>query len=233
MKRWILIIGMAVAAWGGVEAQQMHYNYEIGGSVLTRDALSTSDFFTLSQEQFNFGTARSMAMGGAFTSLGADQAAMVLNPAGLGMYRRGEFALTPMVTIANTETANTNPYGSTSSSRFALGNIGAVMNVFEGSGRLLSFNIGMGYTRLADYNYDYSFSYGAREGRASIADAMSMMLEAGGWSADQLNGERGWGIDPWGWPGVAAYKTYLVDQHPYGVLYPAERGANADIEGVT
>ena len=139
----------------------MHYNYEIGGSVLTRDALSTSDFFTLSQEQFNFGTARSMAMGGAFTSLGADQAAMVLNPAGLGMYRRGEFALTPMVTIANTETANTNPYGSTSSSRFALGNIGAVMNVFEGSGRLLSFNIGMGYTRLADYNYDYSFSYGA------------------------------------------------------------------------
>ncbi|MBQ2729096.1 MAG: outer membrane protein transport protein [Alistipes sp.] len=233
MKRWILIIGMAVAAWGGVEAQQMHYNYEIGGSVLTRDALSTSDFFTLSQEQFNFGTARSMAMGGAFTSLGADQAAMVLNPAGLGMYRRGEFALTPMVTIANTETANTNPYGSTSSSRFALGNIGAVMNVFEGSGRLLSFNIGMGYTRLADYNYDYSFSYGARDGRASIADAMSMMLEAGGWSADQLNGERGWGIDPWGWPGVAAYKTYLVDQNPYGVWYPAEIGVNADIEGGT
>ena len=205
----------------------------IGGSVLTRDALSTSDFFTLSQEQFNFGTARSMAMGGAFTSLGADQAAMVLNPAGLGMYRRGEFALTPMVTIANASTPGTNSFESNSKSRMGLGNFGGVFNIKEGSGKVLSINMGFSINRIADYNYNYSFSYADRGG-ASIADAMSVMLEAGG--VDALSGTinqggfTNWGIDPFFWPAVAGYKTYLVDQNQNGAWYPGEIGDNADIE---
>lgn len=233
MKRYLFTWIAAGLLGGAAVAQPSNYEYALGGAALTRDALSTSDFFTLSQEQFNFGTARSMAMAGAFTSLGADQASMVLNPAGLGMYQRGEFALTPMVTTAKGSTAGTLPYADNSTSRFALGNIGAVLNVFEGSERLLSFNIGFGYTRLADYNYDYGFGYGAKEGRASIADAMSVMLEAGGLMASALTGEQGWNADPYFWPAVAGFKSYLVDQNDYGVWYPAEIGDNADIEGGT
>ena len=233
MKRLLITLAGILLAGGMVQAQvnPNNYNYELGGMVLSNDALSTSDLFTLSQEQFNFGTARSMAMGGAFTSLGADQAAMVLNPAGLGMYRTGEFAITPLVSIAKSETAGTLPYEGDSKTGFSIGNFGGVFNVHEGSGRLLSFNIGLGYTRLADYNYDQSFSYAPRAGRASIADAMALMLEAGNLVPDQLNGERGWGVDPFFWPAAAGYKSYLLDMNGNGLWYPAEIGYNADIEG--
>ena len=40
----------------------------------------------------NSGTARSQAMGGAFTALGADLSNTYINPAGLGFYNRSEFS---------------------------------------------------------------------------------------------------------------------------------------------
>ena len=39
---------------------------------MDRDIVTPSDLFELSQTTFSLGTARSMAMAGAFTSLGAD-----------------------------------------------------------------------------------------------------------------------------------------------------------------
>ena len=37
------------------------------------------------------GTPRNIAMGGAFGALGADMSCASYNPAGLGLYRKGEF----------------------------------------------------------------------------------------------------------------------------------------------
>ena len=50
---------------------------------MDRDIVTPSDLFELSQTTFSLGTARSMAMAGAFTSLGADLTSMAINPAGL------------------------------------------------------------------------------------------------------------------------------------------------------
>ncbi len=232
MKRIIYMVCGALLLAGTATAQTA--SYSLGGLHFSNDAMSTADLFSLSQQQFNFGTARSMGMAGAFTSLGADMASMVVNPAGLGMYRRGEVALTPMVTIANASTPGTNSFESNSKSRFAMGNFGGVFNIYEGSGKCLSISMGIGYTRLADFNYNYSFSNAAAQ-RASIADAMSVMLEAGGIGVNsggviEQGGRTNWGIDPFFWPAVAAYKTNLVDMIDYGVGYPAEIGANAMIE---
>ena len=232
MKRFIAILCGALLVAASASAQEKP-TYQIGGSVFSNDAMTTSDFFTLSQQQFNFGTARSMGMAGAFTSLGADQASMVINPAGLGMYQRGEVTLTPMISINSASTENTSPFESNSKSRMGLGNFGGVFNIKEGSGKVLSFNMGFSINRIADYNYNYSFSYSDRGG-ASIADAMSVMLEAGGVDASSgtinQSGFTNWGIDPFFWPAVAGYKTYLVDQNQNGVWYPGEIGNNADIE---
>ena len=101
-KHTILTTCTALLLCGSAAAQGPQY--EFGGLILSNDAMSTSDLFSFSQQRFNFGTARSMAMGGAFTSLGADQASMVINPAGLGMYNRGEIALTPMMTFSRANT---------------------------------------------------------------------------------------------------------------------------------
>lgn len=235
MKRILFSVAALFAMSGTALAQQTPV-YEIGGLVLQNDALRTSDLFTLSQQQFNFGTARSMGMGGAFTSLGADQASMALNPAGLGMYRRNEVAITPMLLLSSAETAGTASYLSNSRTRFGLGNIGGVFNIYEASDRkLVSVNFGVGYTRLADFNYNYSFSFAPAQ-RASIADAMCILLEAGGATLSQngtimMDGYSNYGIDPAFWPAVAAYKSYLVDRNDFGVWYPGEIGANAYVEG--
>ena len=154
MKRTILTACAVLLLCSGAAAQGSQY--EFGGLVLSNDAMSTSDLFSLSQQRFNFGTARSMAMGGAFTSLGADQASMVINPAGLGMYSRGEIALTPMMTFSQASTpaglapSGAMPFGSNSKNRFAIGNFGGVFNVYEGTGKLLSVNFGIGYNRAAN-----------------------------------------------------------------------------------
>lgn len=235
-----LLLGGSAAAEGPA--------YQLRGLLLSNDAMSTADMFSLSQPSFNFGTARSMAMGGAFTSLGADQASMTLNPAGLGMYRRGDVAITPVMTFARASTpdglspTSAMPYRSNSKNRFALGNIGAVFNVYEGQGKLLSLNLGVGYNRIADYNYSYSFEFAGNNLTSSLADVLCMQLEAGGAYVNK-NGEiamslgegRGeatnYRIDPFFWPGVAGYKTYLADQNANGVWYPSEIGDNATIDG--
>ena len=84
MKRSILTAGAALLLCGKLAAQTPP-QYAFGGLATSADALPTAELFSLSQQSFNFGTARSMAMGGAFTLLGADPASMVIHPAGLGM----------------------------------------------------------------------------------------------------------------------------------------------------
>ena len=241
MKRSIITFMSAALFAGSAAAQSLAPSYAIGGLVLSNDAMTTGDFFSLSQTQFNFGTARSMAMGGAFASLGGDLASMSINPAGLGMYRRGEIAITPVMSFSRAETpgarpaSSAMPYRDNSKNRFAIGNFGAVFNVFEGQGRLLSLNFGVGYNRLADYNYSYSFEFAGGNRTSSIADALCVQLEAGGITVGSNGITQGsasnWNIDPFFWPGVGAYKTFLVDRNENGVWYPAEIGDNATIDG--
>jgi hypothetical protein len=49
------------------------------------------------------GTARYMAMGGAFSALGADFSALSTNPAAIGVYRSSEMMFTPSLSYTNTE----------------------------------------------------------------------------------------------------------------------------------
>ena len=49
------------------------------------------------------GSSRTMAMGGAFGALGGDLGSMGINPAGLGLYRRGDLAITTGLNSANTD----------------------------------------------------------------------------------------------------------------------------------
>ena len=76
----LLAVAMTVGASSAAQAQ-----YRFGGLLMDRDGMMSNDMYTLSQTSFGFGTARSMAMAGAFTSLGGDMASMGIYPAGLGM----------------------------------------------------------------------------------------------------------------------------------------------------
>ena len=99
------IVALCAAFVAAATLQAQNTGLEFGGSVLNHDMLWATDLAQLSQTHV-FGTARVMGMGGAFTSLGADLSSMSLNPAGLGMYRRNEISLTPLVPMAKASTAN-------------------------------------------------------------------------------------------------------------------------------
>jgi len=199
----------AVATTAAAAAQQS------GGLLMDKDLLMPSDMFELSQTQFNFGTARAMAMAGAFTSLGADLSSMSINPAGLGMYRHNDISVTPMMSFARSKT-NAPEYGNNSRDRFSMANIGVVINAYEGSRSLVSLNIGFGYNRIADLNYDYAFQ--RQNQAATIGDAYARQLYWGGIS--KYSFYNGGGSGNWNWNNIApeywnaalAYRGFLVDQ---------------------
>ena len=93
MKKGLLILFTLLVVTFGVSAQSY------SGLLANVDGVSVGDISNISRTQFQYGTARSMAMGGALSSLGADASVMATNPAGLGMYSRSELTITPLVTV--------------------------------------------------------------------------------------------------------------------------------------
>lgn len=77
-------------------------------------------------QQYTEGTARSVAMGNAFTALGGDMGGITINPASSAVYRYSEFVITPSVTTAS----NTSDYmgfaQSASKTRAGISNMGFV-----------------------------------------------------------------------------------------------------------
>lgn len=205
----LLVSALAV---GTVMAAQAQYRF--GGLLMDRDGMMSNDIYTLSQTNFGFGTARSMAMAGAFTSLGGDMASMGINPAGLGMYRSNDISISPMMGFTNAHNS-AKDYGDNSLSRFSIANLGVVLNVFEGGkGSMVSFNIGVGYNRVADLNYNYGFtsqSPASSNPYRSINDAFVRQLGQGGVFPDSkgaLNYSYG---DAYYWGGMLAYNGWLLD----------------------
>ena len=138
MKRNGFILAALLLAGGGFASAQTQ-----GGLLLDRELMTPAEMFELSQTSFNYGSARSMAMAGAFTSLGADLSSMAINPAGLGMYRRNEISITPLMTFERSS-ISADAFGSNAKNRFTVGSFGFVINAYESTGTLTSLNIGIG-----------------------------------------------------------------------------------------
>lgn len=233
MKRLrITLAAVALIACGTTLGQ----NLSFGGAVLNRDGVMAGEFAQLSQTQ-PFGTARSMALGGAFASLGADLASMSVNPAGLGMYQRNEIVLTPMMTFQSSDTAGTNPFGKNGKNRFAMANFGAALNTYQSSGTLTSLTIGIGLNRIADFNSRYSYKfdtpYPNGGGQApSIADVFGRQLGQAGIFPNN-NGELGYDYNnPYFWPAILGYNGYMISSFTdaAGSYYvPDCIGSNASI----
>jgi hypothetical protein len=127
----------------------------------------------LSMYDVNLSTARSAAIGGAFVSLGADLSSLYINPAGLGMYRSSDFSVTlgPSVSRVTNSMLGEQSVSATRTA-FTVNNFGAAFNLYEGTGATTSFTLGIGYSRLADYNYRSHMKIAS--GSGSILDVFEM-----------------------------------------------------------
>lgn len=214
MKK-IVVIALAFAGILGAQSQSPSRDY-LGYIPYTAD-FGLSRMHELSSFSTNLSTARSAALGGAFTSLGADLSSMHINPAGLGMYRNSEFGITLGPSITETTTSmrgQSDRKGSRTS--FGLNNFGAVFNVYEGAGATTSFSLGVGYSRLADYNYHSRMDVAG--GPRSILDLYGSQVAAYAASEgeDMLNdspfapvSQGGAYMEEWG--AMLAYHAWLLD----------------------
>ncbi len=156
MKKRILIAGLALlAGLGGVGTAKAQP--EMYGRVILAPYFDTSHMSLFSQNDFFYGTSRSAAMGGAFTSLGADLSSININPAGLGMYQSSDWGITQALSINTMATSakNMSPGMLTSGGSrvsYGLNNVGMAYNLFNRSGTLTSMTFGFSYNRVANFN---------------------------------------------------------------------------------
>jgi hypothetical protein len=125
------------------------------------------DAYILSNTEIN-GTARSIAMGGAFGSLGGDLSVISQNPAGLGIYRSSEISGSLDLSV-NKTSANWNGTAvNQNKTRFAPNNFGFELYFPTGSDAVRNWNLGFSYNRVKNFNRRYRMSGGRQE--YSMAD---------------------------------------------------------------
>jgi hypothetical protein len=225
MKRLVSALALLAATIVVAEAQNT------SGILLNRDIIPASSILSLSQREVA-GTARSMAMGGAFTSLGGDMASLGYNPAGFGMYQRNEISFTLGMGIVKAKNYNAYNYGDNTSVRCAINNIGASFKVYESSGALTAVNFAFGYNKTADFNYE--LQYEGLPTVSSLADAFSDIANAGGLVINgnnkitDPNGYYDFDMNPYYWGSALAYKAGLINRDANG-WYPDEIASGAEM----
>ena len=205
------------------------------GILLNRDIVPASSLLSLSQREA-VGTARSMGMGGAFTSLGADMSSFGYNPAGFGMYQRDEISASLGLGITNAKNYNAYNTSDNNSVRFDVNNIGASFKIYEGTGKLVAVNFAFGYNKTADYNYDMSYAGPATvsslaDAFADIANANGLIINADNKIADN-RGYYDYDMNPYFWGAVMGYKAGLINKGANG-WYPDEIAPGAQMSQYT
>ncbi len=103
-------------------------------------------------QTYSGGTARSVALGGAFGSLGGDFYSVSQNPAGLGVYRGSELTFTPELFYSR---VNARYNGNTEEDikyNFNFNNIGYVSSFNLGETGIVGGSFAFGYNKLNNYN---------------------------------------------------------------------------------
>ncbi|MBP8067415.1 MAG: hypothetical protein KAY27_02515 [Pedobacter sp.] len=126
--------------------------------------------------QTNYGsTARFKALGNAQIGVGGDMSSLGANPAGLGLFTRSEFSLTPEFNQTGTNATFLNQNMNTTKSQLNVNQLGAVFfsPTYKRKGEdtksgLVSMVFGLGYNRNNDYGSEYNLSGINRS--SSIAD---------------------------------------------------------------
>ncbi len=205
MKRILSIAIMVVLSATVARAQIL----TMGGEVISPANMSHMEAAKFAQSEHTFMSARVAAMGGAFTSLGADLSSMAINPAGLGMYRTSQLSMSML--YDHTHSTNGNVGFASNKGGVAFNQVGTALNLYQGTGALVSFTIGFGYNRLADLNFRNEAGW--NNGEVTIGEFFAEQMygidpsELGSSKSPFSNPD----IYPDQWGGVLAYRTWFID----------------------
>src|SRR5688572_242409 len=173
------------------------------------------------------GTARIQGIAGAQTALGADASNMAVNPAGLGLFRKSEFTISPGFTFNNTDSFLGNSATAASRNNFNIPQIAIVFADHKADdvvGDWRGGSFGMAYTRLNSFQANTSYT-GTVGDEKSFLQSIDENIRNFNITQAELDAEYGTGGNNITSLEGLAYATYLIDVDSAGTVYvPARQG---------
>ena len=184
-------------------------------AAITGYAQSAYDGLLFSEDNYE-GTARSVAMGNAFTALGGDLGSITLNPAGSAVAGYSQFTITPGMTFSASTAQGVSPFDDgtlpyfenrmeSRMSSFSIPNMGLTLNWDSGrTSGLKNVTFGFISNKSADFNQDVY-----AKGLNSTTTFMgAMAVEANGFLASDLNSSGAYDYYPWST--VMGYQSGMI-----------------------
>lgn len=188
--------------------------FQSGYSQNSTDAYRFSSYDVL-------GSARFVALGGAFGSVGGDLSTLNYNPAGLGIFKTTEFSFSPTVNYSANDAIYNGSLGFDSKTNFNIGAIGIVssLRLQDASGanssgwKALNYGISLNRTK----NFNNTFFIGGKSYSSSLANV---------WR-DEAYGSIPEDLHPFS--NGLAWDTYILDTVPGS---PTQYYSGAPLDGV-
>ncbi len=178
-----------------------------GFMALCASAQTANDALLFSENNYE-GTARTIAMGNAFTALGGDLGSIGINPAGSAVANYSQITLTPALSFAASTTQGVPPLSSSNSlpyfeqkmrnrtTKFGMPNIGMTFNYETGrSSGITNFTVGFAVNQTADWNED-TYAAGTNN-TTTFMGAMAYEATLNGYTGAQLGDEKAYEYIPW------------------------------------
>ena len=172
-------------------------------------AQTADDALNIAQE-YAEGTARSMAMGNAFTALGGDLGAIGINPASSGVFRSSQISFSPSLTINRSNVSylgNTSPANNTG---MTISNFGTVLTFDTGNYTgLLNYNFGIVYNKKNSFRSAMRAS--GTTDNSSMLSSFAAGLEGIFWEdIDLEKTSNPYSSSYAAWPAILAWNTYVL-----------------------
>lgn len=180
-------------------------------------AQNAYDALTFSENNYE-GTARTVAMGNAFTALGGDLGAVTINPASSAVAGYSQMSITPSFTISTNTTQGVSPYDdgtlpyferkmSSNRSRFNIPNVGMTLNWDTGrKSGLKSMSFGFVINKTAGWDEDV-YASGQNSTTSFMGQMAAEATEMGYLGAD-LGAKDAYDFMPWKM--VAGYQSGMI-----------------------
>lgn len=190
MKK-ILFLAACLISAAGVQAQYM------------------ADAYRMSNHQPQ-GTARSTAMGNAIGAVGGDFTSLSVNPAGIGLYRTNEFSFSTSLKFSKSDIRLSDASFDEKDFKLHFNQLGFIgtNKSTNLSSPIVSFNYGIGYNKLADFNQ--SFFGSVNQSPDSYLDNIAGYATDEALNRNYLNNNFNQ-VEYRDWPTKLAWDTYLID----------------------
>ncbi len=172
-------------------------------------AQTADDAVGLAQE-FYEGTARTMAMGNAFTALGGDLGAIGLNPASSGVLGFSQVSFTPSLTSSHSAVHYLGNNHNANNTALTISNVGGVITFDTGNyAGLVNYSFGFVYNKKN--NFRSKMVAAGSTDNSSMLSAIAADLEGIEWmDIDLEKNPNAYTSSGASWPGILAWNTYVL-----------------------